>query len=80
MRLATRLLEAGYQGDTEAFKALVHEEFRRLFPAESDESILFHPRTKAVPLCDAVRQCVGLELPDDLVLSTLINQRKHGSR
>jgi hypothetical protein len=80
MRLATRLLQFGYHGDAEAFKDLVHEQFRRLFPADTDENVLFHPRTKAVPLCDAVRERVGLELPDDVVLSTLVNLRKHSLR
>jgi hypothetical protein len=80
VKLTTRLEQCGYDESAEEFRDLVHQEFRQIFPDDTDETVLLHPRSKAIPFCEAVRLRVGLPLPDDLILGTLINRRKHFSR
>jgi hypothetical protein len=76
MRLEARLKKCGYCGDSSFFRQVVQDQFRKLFPDETDEAVLCNPSTKALPYCESVRQCCEFSFPEDLILSTLINERK----
>ena len=80
MKLSKQLVAIGYQGTPEQFRYLLLSKFAELFPAETDEQLLIHPTTQAIPFCHAIVRELGLAIPEDLILSTLINARKRGIR
>jgi len=76
MRLESRLRSCGYRGDASFFRQVVLDQFRELFPGETDEAVLCNPSAKALPYCESVRKRCEFPFPEDLILSTLINARK----
>ncbi len=80
MRLTKALKQCGFQGEPDEIRTIILEQFQSLFPGETYEDVLFHPSTKALALCDAVRRHFRVDFPEDLVLRTLINSRKASQR
>ena len=80
MHLSNRLKACGFDGDAEAFRRTIIAEFDRLFPVDTDETVLCNPSTKAVPFCEAVCGRLQFRFPEDVVLATLINERKASRR
>ena len=80
MRLSNRLKACGFAGDPAEFRRTIITEFERLFPADTDEGVLCNPSTKAVSLCEAVCDRLQFRFPEEVVLSTLINERKASRR
>jgi hypothetical protein len=80
MRLSTRLKACGFDGDVGQFRQTIIAEFERLFPAETDEAVLCNPSTKALAFCEAVCGRLRFQFPEEVVLSTLINERKASRR
>ena len=78
MRLETQLKHLGFPGTADRFRNIVRQRYLAMFPFASDEEVLTSPTAMALPLVESVRQDVGLDLPEDLILKTLINERKAG--
>lgn len=63
--------------DIEDFRNLVIETHQQLFPAWTDEELLFHP-DEAKQLCVAIRQkLLAKKIPDHFILRVLVNARKN---
>jgi hypothetical protein len=75
-KLAKQLTVYGVD-DPELFVERINDLHHGLFPALTPDRLLCRP-SDAHALCDAVRQSFGKEVPDDLVLSTMLNRRKRG--
>jgi hypothetical protein len=58
------------------FRDVVQEVFAVLHPSWTDEELLFNPHD-ALRFCDAVRCRTCLGIPDNFILRTLVNVRKH---
>jgi hypothetical protein len=80
VRLSNRLKACGFGGDPEEFRRAILAEFKRLFPTDTDETVLCNPSTKAVPFCEAVCGRLQFRFPEQVVLSTLIKERKASQR
>jgi len=75
-RLSQTLADYGIDDDPEAFKDGLVDLFHGLYPAFTVDELLVRPR-EALRYCDAVRdKHRNYDLPDDLVLRSLLNRRK----
>ncbi len=75
-QLRTELRAFGYTGQAADFRDLLAETMAALFPNWTDEKLTYNP-TQAKRYCEAVVARTGLDLPDEFILSTLGNIRKH---
>lgn len=77
MKLEEVLLANGCDITAAEFRAKVSQEFEATWGREfSDEGLLIRPKF-ALKFCDQVRDItLGYDLPDHVILGTLINVRK----
>ncbi|HMP57867.1 MAG TPA: hypothetical protein PKD86_00825 [Gemmatales bacterium] len=76
-RLVEELRSHGYQADPEAFRETLADVMFNGYGSWTIDDLLCHPED-ALEYCRMVRQLTGSDLPDDLILKTLLNLRKRG--
>lgn len=77
-RLHEELLGYGWTKGADAFRDIVWRVFKRHYSDLTDEQLLQEP-AEAAKFCDRVRtRAKGPEIPDQLILRTLLNIRKRG--
>ena len=69
----------GVDMDRARFQELMADDFAEAFHGTtSEDELLLHPRD-ALRFCDDIRHKHGFfDMPDDLILRSVINGRKHG--
>jgi hypothetical protein len=80
-----KLATFGIEMDEDQFRGMLVELFHNLYRAiPSVDELLVRPR-EAIRYCDRVRdhlagtgEDAAFDLPDEVILRTLLNQRKHG--
>lgn len=75
VNLANELNEAGYGRHPDDYRVIVLEVFQARHSDWTDEELLYHP-SLALEYCKAVNFESGVELPDRVILRTLVNCRK----
>jgi hypothetical protein len=74
--LAVLLAELGYEGDEGSFHDLIVDTLAEAYRAWSIDELLIHPHD-AIEYCRIVCRRARVDLPEPLVLRTLLNIRKH---
>jgi hypothetical protein len=77
-RLSDSLPHYGIDTDPKMFVDQLNDMFHGLYPSFTLDDLLCRPR-EALAFCDAVRRGLGnYDLPDDLILRPMLNERKRG--
>ncbi len=77
-RFSKTLTKYGIIEDPKMFIDRLVEIFQGMYPAFTIDKLLIRPR-EALRYCEAVRAaCKNFDLPDPLILGSLLNRRKHG--
>ncbi len=80
MRLDQELTAAGYDGTPDSFKEKIVDIFHASHPNWTEDDLVCHPRD-ALHYCNYVRSAVQCpDLPDPVILKTLLNIRKSSGR
>jgi hypothetical protein len=74
-RLETELAECGCSMDAKMFRDLVVERHGRMHTSWTEDDLVCHP-DEAKAFCQTIRSEVGAEVPDHVILRTLLNARK----
>ena len=76
-KLETALEECGCEMDAKMFKELVTERHATMHRSWTEDDLVCHPQ-EASQFCDVIRREIGANIPDDVILRTLLNARKAG--
>jgi hypothetical protein len=76
-RLETELAECGCGMDAKMFRELVVERHAVMHPTWTQDDLVCHP-DDAKNFCDVIRGEVRADVPDHVILKTLLNARKAG--
>jgi hypothetical protein len=74
-RLETELKECGCSMDAKMFRDLVEERHSTMHRSWTEDDLVCHP-DEAKVFCQVIRNEVGAEVPDHVILRTLLNARK----
>ncbi len=74
--LSSQLRAYNYHGTAASFRDLLADMMFAHYPSWTDERLTRNP-DEAKRFCNMVRESVGLNLPDEFILGTLTNIRKH---
>jgi transcriptional regulator with XRE-family HTH domain len=74
-KLETELSASDCAMDPKMFRDLVAERHAIMHPAWSEDDLTCHP-DEAKAFCGVIRQEAGAEIPDNVILRTLLNARK----
>lgn len=74
--LRTQLRAYKYDGDAAEFRDLLADTMAAMFPGWTDEKLTYNP-VQAKRYCEAIVARAGLALPDEFILASLGNIRKH---
>lgn len=74
-KLETELREYGCAMDAKMFRDLVVERHSAMHPSWTEDDLVCHP-DEAKVFCQTIRVEVGAEVPDYVILRTLLNARK----
>lgn len=74
-KLETELNECGCSMDAKMFRDLVVERHGTMHRSWTEDDLVCHP-DEAKAFCQAIRSEVGAEVPDPVILRTLLNARK----
>jgi hypothetical protein len=72
-----RLVSLGYTDGRAEFDTILADVFHAFCPDWTDEELTYHPKD-ASRFCTTVRTRCGCKLPDELILRTLVINRKRG--
>lgn len=76
-KLETELTEVGCAMDAAMFRELVAERHAAMHPVWTEDELTCHP-DEAKAFCGAIRNEVDAQVPDHIILRTLLNVRKAG--
>jgi hypothetical protein len=80
VKLTEHLKAAGWDRDADSFRDALVDIFAEMFRAWTDEELLFNPR-EAIQFCNVARSRLRTkDLPDHVILRTLVNVRKRGNQ
>lgn len=74
-KLETELREHGCAMDAKMFRESVVKRHRVIHPSWTEDDLVCHP-DEAKMFCQTIRREVGEEIPDYVILRTLLNARK----